>query len=140
MAKSSHKIRVHAAPAKVYEALTTKPGLQGWFTAKVEGEVREGEDITMSFSGKEPFQWHLTQFEPASRVHWACLAGPGSAKGTTVTYLLSGQGEAQTVIECDHDGWPEGHEALATCNTLWGMLMHHLKEFSESGQPKPAFT
>ena len=140
MAKSSHRIRVHAAPPKVYEALTTKAGLQGWFTADVEGEVGEGQDITMSFNGKEPFQWHMTQFAPETRVHWECLDGPGSAKGTTVTYLLSGQAEGQTVIECDHDGWPEGHDALATCNTLWGLLMSRLKEFSESGRPNPAFT
>ena len=32
MAKSSHTIRVHAAPAKVYQALITKDGLKGWFT------------------------------------------------------------------------------------------------------------
>ncbi len=140
MAKSSHRIRVQAAPDKVYQALTTKPGLQGWFTSDVEGDVREGQDITMSFSGKQPFEWRLAQFKPTSRVYWECLAGPGSAKGTTVTYLLNGQGEGQTVIECDHDGWPEGHEALATCNTLWGMLMSRLKEFSETGKPHPAFT
>ena len=140
MAKSSHRVRVHAAPDKVYQALTTKSGLQGWFTSGVEGDVREGQPITMHFSGKEPFRWHLARFEPTARVHWECLAGPGSAKGTAVTYVLKGEGQGQTVIECDHDGWPEGHDALATCNTLWGMLMHRLKAFSETGQPDPAFT
>ncbi len=139
MAKSSHRVRVHAAPSKVYEALATKDGLKGWFTSKIDGEVKQGQRITMSFDGKEPFHWRVTQLKPDVQVSWACLKGPGAAKDTTVTYLLKGEGQDQTVIECDHDGWPEGHEALATCNTLWGMLMHRLKDFSESGKPNPAF-
>lgn len=139
MAKSSHRIRIHAAPDKVYQALTTKDGLKGWFTTKVGGDVREGQDVTMDFDGKEPFRWRMTQFKPETRVHWDCLEGSGSAKGTAVTYVLTGEGQGQTVIECDHDGWPEGHEALATCNTLWGILMGRLKEFSESGKANPAF-
>ena len=140
MAKSSHRIRVHAKPDKVYKALTTADGLKGWFTSQIDGEVREGQDIKMFFSGKEPFQWHLARFQPDTRVHWECLDGPGSAKGTAVTYVLSGEGQGQTVIECDHDGWPDGHEALATCNTLWGLLMGRLKQFSEDGKPNPAFS
>jgi hypothetical protein len=34
---------------------------------------------------------------------------------------------------------PEAHEALATCNTFWGMLMGHLRNFAESSNPAPAF-
>ena len=76
---------------------------------------------------------------PLISTTWDCLDGPGSAKSATVTYVLSGNGQGQTVIECDHDGWPDGHEALATCNTLWGMLMDRLKEFPKSGKANPAF-
>ena len=138
MAKSSHKIRVHATPDQVYQALSTKDGLKGWFTAQMDGEVGEGQDVRMHFKGKESFGWHLAQVKPG-HVRWNCTEGPGSAKGTSLTYVLKGEG-GDTVIECDHDGWPEEHEALATCNTLWGMLMGHLKTFAETGKPAPAFT
>ncbi len=138
MAKSSHKIRLHAAPDHVYQALTTQAGLQSWFTPHVEGQVSEGHEVKMSFSGKEPFRWRMSAFKPTTHVHWKCLEGPGSAKGTSVTYTLNGQG-GQTVLECDHGGWPEGHEAFATCNTLWGILMGRLKEYAETGKANPAF-
>ena len=140
MAKSSHRIRVHATSDRVYQALTSREGLQGWFTPHVEGDVREGGDVKMSFSGKEPFRWRFSQLEPLSHVHWSCLEGPGAATGTSVTYSLSGAEQGQTIVACDHDGWPEGHDALATCNTLWGILMGRLKEFSETGKVNPTFT
>ena len=140
MAKSSHRIRVHAEPGRVYQALTTTDGLKGWFTSGIGGEVREGGEVTMDFDGKEPFRWRVTELKPDTRVHWDCLGGPGSPIGTTVTYLLTGESQGPTVIECDHDGWPEGHDAFATCNTLWGILMGRLKDYAESGEARPAFT
>ena len=139
MTKSSHRIRVHAAPETIYQALTTKDGLQGWFTSQINGDLREGQEVTMGFDGEEPFCWRMTQLKPDTRVHWDCLQGPGAAKGTTVTYLLTGAGQNQTVVECDHDGWPEGHAAYATCNTLWGMLMGRLKEYAEGGKANPVY-
>ena len=140
MAKSSHRIRVHATPERVYQALTSKDGLKAWFTPHVDGDVQEGSEAKMFFSGKEPFRWKFSQFKPQTHVHWDCLEGPGAAAGTSVTYILRGENNGQTVIECDHDGWPENHEALATCNTLWGVLMDRLKAFAESGKPNPAFS
>ena len=140
MAKSSHRIRIHAPAERVYQALTSTDGLQGWFTPHVAGNEQEGGEMTMSFSGKESFHWKVSALKPLSHVHWECLKGPGAAAGTSVTYKLSAAGHGQTVIECDHDGWPAEHDAMATCNTLWGLLMGRLKEFSETGKPHPAFT
>ena len=94
----------------------------------------------MSFTGKEPFRWKFSHLKPTSHVRWDCLEGPGAAKGTSVTYTLNKDGDSQTLVELDHDGWPEGHAALATCNTLWGVLMGRLKDFSETGEASPAFT
>lgn len=140
MAQSSHRIRVHAPAERVYQALTSVDGLKGWFTPQVNGTVKEGGEVNMSFSGKEPFRWRFSEIKPQTHVHWDCLEGPGAATGTSVTYKLNEAGSGQTVVECDHDGWPDGHEALATCNTLWGILMGRLKEFSETGKSNPAFT
>jgi hypothetical protein len=91
-------------------------GLQGWFTARVDGEVGGLRDVRMHLTGKESFGWHPAGVKP-SRVKWDCTEGPAPAKGTTVTYSLKKE-RSGTVLECDHDGWPEEHEAFATCNTL----------------------
>ena len=139
MAKSSHRIRVRAPPDRVYQALTTKDGLQGWYTSHLDGDVHEGGEVKLSFSGREPFRWRQIQHEPGKLVRWECLDGPGAAAGTTVTYALMDAGSGQTVVACEHDGWPEGHEHIAACNTLWGMLMGRLRDFSETGKADPMF-
>jgi hypothetical protein len=55
-----------------------------------------------------------------------------------VTFRLSDSGNG-TVVELDHDNWPDGHEAFTTCNTLWGMLMGHLKDYAETAKAAPTF-
>ena len=139
MEKSMHRIRVHAPEGRVYQALTSKEGLQGWFTPHVDGDVRDGAEVGMSFNGREPFRWRLSHFQPQRSVQWDGLDGPGAAAGTTVVFKLGHEGAAGTVVECDHENWPEGHEALRTCNTLWGILMGRLKEYVEHGTARPAF-
>ena len=90
-----------------------------------------------SFAGEEPFRWKLIELKPNSLVRWECIQGPGEAAGTTVTYRLVSKGTNQTVVECDHENWPEGHSAFKTCNTRWGVVMGHLKKYAETGQADP---
>lgn len=139
MAKLSHRINVRADSDRVYQALMTAGGLEGWFTPHVEGGMGEGQEAEMSFPGKEGFRWRFSQLKPGAHARWDCLTGPGAAPGTAVIYTLTTE-DGRTVVQCDHEGWPEEHDALATCNTLWGVLMGRLKEFSETGKANPLFT
>ena len=138
MASSNHRIRIHANPEAVFKALSTEEGLKGWYTSKIEGTVSQGQTATFHFPKNETFRWKFTEITP-SQITWECVDGPGVAKGTTATFRLSKDGESDTVVRCDHEGWPEGHEALATCNTLWGILMAHLRDHAESAKSAPAF-
>ncbi len=58
--------------------------------------------------------------------------------GSTVTYELSDTGDGRTAVELDHAGWPDDHQALATCNTLWGILLGRLRKYAEPSQPQDA--
>jgi uncharacterized protein YndB with AHSA1/START domain len=139
MATTAHKITIDAPQEQVYQALATIDGLKGWYTPNVEGRVGKNEEATFTFKDKEPFKWRFTDLKPNSLVRWTCVEGPGAAAGTTVTFKVSEKSKHQTVVECDHEDWPDGHGALKTCNTLWGILMGHLKEYSETRVPSPAF-
>jgi uncharacterized protein YndB with AHSA1/START domain len=138
MATISHKIQIDAPADRVFTALSTEDGLKGWYTSHIEGDVSEGKEATFRFTGRRPFRWRFAQITPTSHVRWECVEGPGAAAGTTVTYRLTDTGDG-TIIECDHEGWPEGHEAFTTCNTLWGILMGQLKQYAETSTPAPAF-
>jgi uncharacterized protein YndB with AHSA1/START domain len=50
MPKTSHKITINAPKSRLFNALSTKDGLKGWYTPQVEGEVREGETVVLGSS------------------------------------------------------------------------------------------
>ena len=137
--KSSHKIRIKAPRERVFKALSTAEGLKGWYTPQLQGDVAQGREAVFSFTGRDPFRWRFAELSPNSRVRWECIEGPGSAAGTTVTFRVSDTGDGRTVVECDHEGWPQTDDAFTTCNTLWGVLMDHLRTYAETAKPAPAF-
>jgi len=115
MATLSHQIRVSAPPDRVYEAIATNDGVT------------------------EPFRWRFAELSPGARLRWDCTQGPGAAAGTTATFSLSRTADGRTQVDLDHDGFTESDPALATCNTLWGILLGHLKNYAETAVPSPAF-
>lgn len=135
----SHRITIKASPDKVFKALSTLEGLRSWYTPHVEGSAGHGKEAAFKFTGREPFRWRFIELVPNSRVRWECVEGPGSASGTTVTFRLSDKGNGRTTLECDHEEWPDEHESLPTCNTFWGILMGHLRDYAENAKGVPAF-
>jgi hypothetical protein len=112
---------------------------KSWYTPKIEGTADKTQEAVFSFTDEKPFRWKFIEVKPNALVRWKCTEGPGAAAGTSVTFRLSSKGANQTVVECDHEGWPDGHSAFKTCNTFWGILMGHLKKYIETGQAEPAF-
>jgi uncharacterized protein YndB with AHSA1/START domain len=139
MTTLSHQIRISAPRDHVYEALSTRDGVAGWFTGDLEGAVSDGEEALFKFTGREPFRWRFAELSPGSRLRWECTQGPGNAAGTTATFSVSETNDGRTQVDLDHDGFGESDPALATCNTLWGILMGHLKTYAETTVPSPAF-
>jgi uncharacterized protein YndB with AHSA1/START domain len=138
MSRTSHKITINAPKSRVFEALSTKDGLKGWYTPQVEGEVREGETVVLGFKDEVPFHWRFVEVASPTRIKWECVEGPGAAAGTRVDFRLSDR-DGRTTVECDHDGFRETDKALRSCNTLWGILMGRLRDYAETAKRTPAF-
>ena len=119
------------------KALSTAEGLKGWYTPNLEGQLAEGKEAVFRFTDEPSFRWRFAKISP-DLVRWECVEGPGAARGTSVTFRPTDVLEG-TVVDVDHENWPEAHDKLKTCNTLWGILMGHLRAYVESGKPGPAF-
>ena len=136
----SHKITINETKQKVYDAITTEEGLRGWYTRSVHGSASHGERLKLDFESKAgPFHWKIDETNPGSVVKWECLEGPGDSGGTVATFQLEDSADG-TVVELDHEGIDEADDKRKTCNTMWGTLMLHLKQFVETGKPNPAFS
>ena len=139
MTSTSHKITIIAPRDRVFQALTHAEEIRQWFTPHVEGSYSPEREMVFRFSNEEPFHWKQVEVSPGAVLRCECTRGPGNAVGTSLTYRLTNKGDGQTAVECDHEGFEETDGALKSCNTRWGILMGHLKQYVETGRPAPAF-
>ena len=139
MVDISHEIKIKAASDRIFAALTMVDELKAWHSAHVTGQGQVGGVLHIEGSGKPGFDWKVTELSPPKRVGWVCTAGPGDSVGSTVLFELSTVDQGRTLVECTHAGWPGTHGNYRKCNTLWGVLLHHLKQYVEAGKAAPAF-
>jgi uncharacterized protein YndB with AHSA1/START domain len=137
MADIEHEIQINAPQDRVYEALTNVSELAKWHTAKVEGGSGAGEVFLTRPEAEPVFEWKVMKRDP-SQVEWKCVKGPGDAVGTTVRFDLSRAEDGRTFVEFVHAGWPDRSGKYRKCNTLWGVLLAHLRRYLETGCAEPA--
>ncbi len=140
MAEIVHEIKIAAPRSKVYAALSTREGMQGWHTSDVSGNGSIGSVWHLGFGEGPLFQWRVTTSEDDQLVAWECVAGPGDSVGTTVEYQLSDTTDGRTLVEQKHSGWPHEEGAYNKCNTLWGVLLTHLRNYVETSVSAPAYS
>jgi len=132
MADIRHESRIRASRGRVLNALTDAGQLGQWHAADVRAE---GGGLAISYRDGPAFHWEVIAATP-DRVTWQCTRGPGDSPGTRVEFRLNDTGDGRTLLELEHSGWPGEHGNFRKCNTLWGGLLHRLREVVE----RPAAT
>lgn len=139
MPEIEHEIRIAAAPERVFAALTTVDGVKGWHTPTVAGDGEVGGEWVFTFADHPEFGWEVVTSTSPSEVVWRCTRGPGDSVGTTATFTLAPTDDGRTLLEHVHSGWPGTHGNFRKCNTTWGVLLHHLRDYVETGDVATAF-
>jgi uncharacterized protein YndB with AHSA1/START domain len=138
MPEIDHEIKVDATPERVFAALTTLQGVKGWHTPTASGTGEVGGEWVFGFADHPEFAWEVVTSDPPNSIVWRCTRGPGDSVGTTATFAVTPSG-ARTLVELQHAGWPGTHGNFRKCNTTWGVLLHHLRDYVETGDAAPAF-
>lgn len=139
MAEIKHEIEILAPIHKCFIALTTVSGLKSWHTAHIDGDANLGGGLTFKATEKPAFVWKVVEYREDESITWECLEGPGNAKGTKAIYTLIKIDDNNTLVQFAHTKWPHEEGHFRKCNTLWGILLHHLKGYLETGLSDPAF-
>lgn len=139
MPEIEHEIKISATPEQAYAALSTLDGVKGWHTPGASGTGDVGSEWIFTFSDHPEFAWEVVTSEAPSRIMWRCTRGPGDSVGTTVTFTLSKTADDRTLVQHVHSGWPDTDGNFRKCNTTWAVLLHHLRDYVESGNTAPAF-
>jgi uncharacterized protein YndB with AHSA1/START domain len=132
-----HQIEINASPAKVFAALSSKKGNAGWWTADSKIKAKQGGEAQFGFVKRSTiFTFTIDKIEKGKELVMTCTAGPPDWVGTRLHWNISRDGKA-TNVAFKHAGWASMNPHCASCNSIWGRLMFRLKDYVESGKPKP---
>ena len=138
-----HRVGIKASLDKVYQALTTRTGLAGWWTRDTRGDDggKVGGKIVFRFSDGEReiggFDVKVLELEPARRVLWDVEDGPSEWIGTKISFELK-QEDGFSIVLFKHQGWKEPVEFMHHCSTKWATFLVSLRDLLETGIGAPA--
>jgi uncharacterized protein YndB with AHSA1/START domain len=127
-----HRVGIHVKPAKVYQALTTIPGLSHWWVATTAGDAALGGVIEFGFCDMK-----VVASKPNRLVRWRCVDGPKEWVGTEVSFELKPRG-GQTFVLFKHAKWKKPVEFMHHCSTKWATFLLSLKDWLERSEGRPA--
>ena len=99
-----HGVVIEAAPAKIYEALSTGKGLGSFWTSDSTAEPKVGSVARFGFGGPV-LQMKVEELKPGRLVRWSTHDGFPEWKGTTVTWEIAPV-EGGSEVKFNHEGWP----------------------------------
>ncbi len=136
MAEIHHEIKVRAAPDRIREGLTSTTSLEAWHGGQVT--AADGAFRFEFADGAPTFRWALEPDKSGNEIVWRCLEGPGDSVGTEASFKMSATDKGRTLVEFAHRGWPHTGGNFRKCNTQWAILLHHLRQYLETGKADPA--
>jgi len=140
MADIHYEISVAATQEQVYQAITAREGLTGWWTDDATGADKVGAVAEFGFFNHSMiFRMRVDELEAGVRVKWSCIGGPEEWLGTHVLFGLVMLEGGATSIAFTHGGWRAETGMYPSATATWGHIMPHLKGYVEGKMPGPYF-
>ena len=133
-----HVFTIAAPPERVYESLSTTPGLAHWWTTEVGGSsLRLGDVIEFTFgAGFDPLM-RITVLEPPERVSWEFVGGHDNWEGSSFEFHLERAPQGTLVRFWQYYGRALSDDDFGIYNYNWGYYLESLRLFCETGAGKP---
>ena len=125
------------SPDTVYQALTTLPGLSGWWTTTTYGDPNKVGGVIQFRFNAGGIDMEVVELKPGERVIWRVVDGPEEWVGTTVHFDIRQEAD-WTILLFKQQGWSEPVEFMHHCTTKWGVFLLSLKALLEQGAGTPA--
>jgi uncharacterized protein YndB with AHSA1/START domain len=132
-----NQIEIDASAARILEALTTKAGIQGWWTKDTEIDARTAVFRFHKETGTREMRFEIAKRD-AARIEMVCVAETNSADwlGTRLSFALAPAG-ARTRVALEHAGYPAKNEVYEMCTKGWAFFLGSLKSYVETGKGEP---
>ena len=131
-----HLFHIASPREKVYEAISTIPGLSSWWTKQTSGDSKTGGTVNFGFGPVFVNRMKVTELKPNEWVKWECLGDAPEWVGTVFTFKLD-ENEGKTRIRFEQANWKENGDFYAACNFSWGRYLVSLRNYCEKGKGDP---
>jgi uncharacterized protein YndB with AHSA1/START domain len=136
-------IRIHAPAHKVYDAVTTVPGIKGWWS---EDTSEHNGEYTIRFGGDNFQTMRLVGPVPDKRVTWEWIAQYFPVGGTTqtdewvgtsVSFDIQANDDGTSALVFTHQGLTPHAVCYDMCTNGWNYYMESLRRYVEEGAGTP---
>jgi uncharacterized protein YndB with AHSA1/START domain len=143
MASYTKTLLIQASPRKLYEAVTTVPGLKGWWS---NNTVAKNGEITVSGGGKNFQTLRLLDPTPDKKAVWEWIAQYFAVDGTTqtdewvgtrVSFDIRANPDGSSTLAFTHIGLTPQLVCYGKCNAGWNHFLESLEAYLEQGTGAP---
>jgi uncharacterized protein YndB with AHSA1/START domain len=133
-----HAILIEATPAKIYQLVSTGPGMSQWWAADASEDSTSRMVELGFFNRSTTYRLKPVRLSEPTDAEWLCETGK-EWSGTTIRFrLMPNQG--RTLVRFEHLNWLAETDYFTSCNTTWGGLMFRLKSAAEGKASGPLFS
>jgi Activator of Hsp90 ATPase homolog 1-like protein len=149
-----HEVWIDAERPVVFEAITTRAGLDAWWGKALVAEPEVGSVVEFDHGLGAPLRMGIADVAVPERLTWRCISEFGDAGmpgsewlGHCLTFELAVGGEDPsagwlrdrlglcenfTILRFRHSGWEPDSRWRAFCNSAWGVTLDGLKRHCET--------
>lgn len=136
MADIYHDFPINASAERVFDAITSPPLLDSWWTARSAGEPAEGSIYTLWFGPEYDWRALVRTSIPGVEFEWEITDSDSDWRSTRMTFHLKEE-SGVTRVRFRHTGWPEENEHYRVSCFCWAMYLRLLKRLVEKGEVVP---
>ncbi|MGN8069316.1 SRPBCC family protein [Mucilaginibacter sp. 22184] len=138
MADILHRIGIKSSSIdEVYNALTSRNGLAGWWTTNTQGDGKQVGNILEFRFGDGGFDMKVIDIIAPTNVLWEVISGHEEWVGTTISFELKHDND-YVIVLFKHQNWKKPVEFMHHCSTKWAIFLMSLKSLVETGKGAPA--
>jgi uncharacterized protein YndB with AHSA1/START domain len=135
-----HDLELPISPNALHQAITTKAGIEGWWSKDCEIASDVGGTHELRFVKGDRtvvMRFRVDEISP-NRVAWTCTDNGNPVwVDTTLTFSITARGDG-SVLTLDHRGFKEDASPPYRMTVEgWGHVMQSLRAYAEAGQGQP---
>jgi uncharacterized protein YndB with AHSA1/START domain len=138
-----HNFPIKTTAQKLFDAITSQKGINGWWAKDADVGKKPGEVSTMRFakeSGQVEMQFRIDLIQPDQRVEWTCVRNANPAWiGTKISFVIKSSGN-ESDFTFTHGNWDpkwKGQLPYEQTKEGWLHFMNSIKQYCETGAGQP---